>query len=160
MQRPKWETRAAEAQYKHKHSWFCLCVLEVYTLSTFKLSQSTLPNAKTKWMWTQNPETMPLCLLWSVWVRGEGCSPAARRLPWPTGAGGANLDRLESSQATPPPLENVPLLNPDILQWVIHSLCWCQPSPKILFNMQIPRQEWHITFLGGEDKSQLDNTGG
>ena len=30
------------------------------------------------------------------------------------------------------PYKNVPPLNPDILQWVIHLLHWCQPSSNIL----------------------------
>lgn len=68
------------------------------------------------------------------WVEGAECSPVARRLPQPTGVGGANLEWLESSQAAPLPLENVPPLNPDILQCIGASLL-----QATCFNRQIPR---------------------
>ena len=68
------------------------------------------------------------------WVEGEECSPVARRLPQPRGVGGANLEWLESSQAAPLPLENVPPLNLDILQFIGASLL-----QTTCFNRQIPR---------------------
>ena len=69
-----------------------------------------------------------------VWL-GEGRRAfiSHRRLPQPKGVNSAHLEWLESRWAAPPPAENIPPQTPNILQQVIHSQCWCQPSPNVLF---------------------------
>lgn len=125
-----------------------------------KLSQSIPPTEKARWIWAQNLESTWPRLLWSGWAEGEGYSAATRRPhPQPGGAGGANLTWLKSTWTAPPPLENVPPLSPDIFQWVIHSLCWGQPSPNIHFEKADTHMGRLMKFLRGEDKRPIREAG-
>lgn len=160
MLRFKCKVRAAEAQYRCKWPLSCLCFLELYILPLLSYHKAFLqlrkPGEYEHRIWS--PLGHACCGL--VGQREKAIPPPQEDPPpQPGGAGGANLTWLKSTWTAPPPLENVPPLSPDIFQWVIHSLCWGQPSPNIHFEKADTHMGRLMKFLRGEDKRPIREAG-